>query len=258
MKVAVIIPARYDSSRLPGKPLVDLCGRPMIQHVYERAMRSSLAESVVVATDDERVLNAVRSFGGQAVLTSTRHRTGTDRLAEVAESHPSEVLVNLQGDLPLLSPEMLDELITQFCAAWEAPEPVGEVPRPEMGTLMREIRKMEELYNPNVVKVVADEKGRALYFSRAPIPYVRDVKTPGRYFKHYGIYIYTRDFLKTFTRLPQGALEQMEKLEQLRALEHGFPIQVVETQHDCIEVDTPEDLERVRTDLVEASGKGPS
>ena len=158
MKAAIIIPARYGSLRLPGKPLADLCGRPMIQHVYERAMKASQAESVLVATDDERILDAVRSFGGRAVLTSTQHQTGTDRLAEVAENLSAEVLVNLQADLPLLDPEMLDELISRFCAAWEGPMPEGQTVRPGMGTLMREIDQMQELYNPNVVKVVTDSR----------------------------------------------------------------------------------------------------
>jgi 3-deoxy-manno-octulosonate cytidylyltransferase (CMP-KDO synthetase) len=239
MKATVIIPARYGSTRLAAKPLADLCGKPMIQHVYERAVKASFVESVAVATDDQRIVNAVKSFGGRVVLTAGHHQTGTDRISEVAEKLSARVIVNLQGDLPLLVPEMLDELIDQFLQDSAV-----------MGTLMREITSPEELYNPNVVKVVTDAKGFALYFSRAPIPYVRDVKIAGKHYKHYGVYIYQREFLKTFTQLPPSPLEQMEKLEQLRALEHGYRIKVVQTQHDSIEVDTPEDLEKVREILL--------
>ena len=239
MKATIIIPARYGSTRLAAKPLADLCGKPMIQHVYEQAVKASLAGSVTVATDDQRIVNAVKSFGGQVVLTAGHHQTGTDRISEVAEKLSAQVIINLQGDLPLVAPEMLDELIDQFLQDSAV-----------MGTLKREITTAEELYNPNVVKVVTDAKGFALYFSRAPIPYVRDVKMTGKHYKHYGIYIYQRDFLKTFTYLPPSPLEQMEKLDQLRALEHGYQIKVVQTQHDSIEVDTPEDLEKVRAILL--------
>ena len=254
MKAAVIIPARYGSTRLAAKPLADICGRPMIQHVYERAVEASRVESVTVATDDLRIVEAVRSFGGQVVMTAGHHQTGTDRIAEVAARLSAPVIVNLQGDLPLLAPEMLDQLIGEFCEdAFDgvrlSAAPPGEY-RPVMGTLKREITSAEELYNPNVVKVVTDARGFALYFSRSPIPYVRDVKTAGRHYKHYGVYIYQRDFLKTFNQLPPSPLEQMEKLEQLRALEHGYKIKVVETRHDLIEVDTPEDLEKVNALLL--------
>jgi 3-deoxy-manno-octulosonate cytidylyltransferase (CMP-KDO synthetase) len=239
MKATVIIPARHGSTRLVAKPLADLCGKPMVQHVYERAIRASLVDSVTVATDDQRIFDAVKSFGGEVVFTAGHHLTGTDRITEVAEKLSAQVIVNLQGDLPLVVPEMLDELVDQF---------VHDVA--VMGTLKREITLAEEVYNPNVVKVVTNAKGFALYFSRAPIPYVRDVKMTGKHYKHYGIYIYQRDFLKTFTQLPPSPLEQMEKLEQLRALEHGYPIKVVETQYDSIEVDTPEDLEKVKAVLL--------
>ncbi len=235
MKATVIIPARYGSTRLAAKPLADLCGKPMIQHVYEQAIRASWVDRVTVATDDPRIVDAVKSFGGQVVMTAGHHQTGTDRISEVADQSMAQVIMNLQGDLPLLVPEMLDQLIEQFGK--------GDA---VMGTLKREITSADELYNPNVVKVVTDAKGYALYFSRSPIPYVRDVKMTGKHYKHYGVYIYRRDFLKIFTQLPPSPLEQMEKLEQLRALENGYRIQVVETQHDSIEVDTPEDLEKVR------------
>lgn len=255
MKVSVIIPARFGSTRLEGKPLADIGGKPMIQHVYEQASKSSWVDSVLVATDDDRIFKAVQSFGGQVQLTSSNHRTGTDRLAEVAQSLPADILVNLQGDLPMLSPGMLGELIQHFCEAQDA-STEGIRTKPVMGTLIKELQESDDLYNPNIVKVVTDKKGFALYFSRAPIPHVRDVKTNGKYFKHYGVYIYTREFLLTFTQLSQGPLEQMEKLEQLRALEHGYPILTVETQHQCIEVDTPEDLEKVRTLFMEVNHEG--
>ena len=250
MKATVIIPARYGSTRLAAKPLADICGKPMIQHVYERAMEASLVESVTVATDDRRIEQAVRSFGGQVVMTAGNHQTGTDRISEVAARLSTPVIVNLQGDLPLLVPEMLDQLIGEFCesalgGAESSPSRYGGDGL-VMGTLKREITSAEEIYNPNVVKVVTDARGFALYFSRSSIPYVRDVKTTGRHYKHYGVYIYLRDFLKTFTQLSPSALEQMEKLEQLRALENGYKIKVIETRHDLIEVDTPEDLEKVR------------
>ena len=226
----------------------------MIQHVYERAMEASLVESVSVATDDRRIEEAVRSFGGQVVMTAGHHQTGTDRISEVAARLSAPVIVNLQGDLPLLVPEMLDQLIGEFCeSALSASGGGAESSSTRyggdglvMGTLKREITSAEEIYNPNVVKVVTDARGFALYFSRSSIPYVRDVKTAGRHYKHYGVYIYLRDFLKTFTQLSPSPLEQMEKLEQLRALENGYKIKVIETRHDLVEVDTPEDLEKVR------------
>ncbi len=207
----------------------------MIQHVYERAVKASLVDSVTIATDDQRIVDAAKSFGGGVVMTAGHHQTGTDRISEVADRCSTQFIVNLQGDLPLLVPEMLDQLIDQFVKEDAV-----------MGTLKREMTSVDELYNPNVVKVVTDAKGYALYFSRLPIPYVRDVKMTGKHYKHYGVYIYRRDFLKTFTQLSPSPLEQMEKLEQLRALENGYGIKVVETQHDSIEVDTPEDLEKVR------------
>jgi 3-deoxy-manno-octulosonate cytidylyltransferase (CMP-KDO synthetase) len=239
MKATVIIPARYGSTRLAAKPLADLCGKPMIQHVYEQAVKASLVDSVTIATDDRRIVDVVKSFGGHVVMTAGHHQTGTDRISEVADRCAAELIVNLQGDLPLLAPEMLDELI----------DPFGKDDA-VMGTLKREITSAEELYNPNVVKVVTDVNGYALYFSRLPIPYVRDIKMTGKHYKHYGVYIYRRGFLKTFTQLSPSPLEQMEKLEQLRALENGYRIKVVETRHDSIEVDTPEDLEKVRSILL--------
>lgn len=246
MKATVIIPARYGSTRLTAKPLADICGRPMIQHVYDRARKASLVESVIVATDDWRIVEAVKEFGGQVLMTAGQHQTGTDRISEVAAKHSAQLIVNLQGDLPLLVPEILDQLIGQFCESVDLSSKPYRGDGPVMGTIKREITRADELYNPNVVKVVTDSRGFALYFSRAPIPYVRDFKTTGKHYKHYGVYIFQRDFLQIFSQLPPTPLEQMEKLEQLRALEHGYRIKVIETQHDLIEVDTPEDLEKVR------------
>jgi len=238
--VLVVIPARYGSTRLHAKPLADLLGQPMIQYVYEGAMKAKSVERVIVATDDPRIEKAARSFGAEVMLTSSNHETGTDRIAEVAGRVAYPWIVNLQGDLPLIHPEMLDGLI-EPCVQ-------GKI---RMGTLAREITREEDLLSPHVVKVVMDAKGRALYFSRSPIPFLRDGREPGyippkTYFKHYGIYFYQRDFLFEFTRLPRGRLEQMEKLEQLRALEAGQSIRVIETKHDSWEVDTPADLEKVK------------
>src|SRR3972149_5562362 len=221
MKATVIIPARYGSTRLAAKPLADICGRPMIQHVYERAMEASLVESVTVATDDRRIVEAVRSFGGQVVMTAGHHQTGTDRISEVAARLSAPVIVNLQGDLPLLVPEMLDQLIGEFCESALSASGGGAESSPTryggdglvMGTLKREITSAEEIYNPNVVKVVTDARGFALYFSRASIPYVRDVKTAGRHYEQCGVYIYDGGFLRRLPHLPAGAGEQMEKLE---------------------------------------------
>lgn len=252
MKAAVIIPARYDSTRLPAKPLADLCGKPMVQHVYEQAAKAARVESVTVATDDRRIFEAVEAFGGRALMTSPAHPSGTDRVFEASRQLKGPLVVNLQGDLPVLLPEMLDELIAQFSdtvSAGRRAAEAGDRPDPPMGTLKREITNPEELYNPNIVKVVTDEKGYALYFSRSSIPYVRNVKMQGRYYKHYGIYIYRREFLKVFTGLPPSPLEQMEQLEQLRALSHGYGIRVIETKYESVEVDTPEDLEKARAIL---------
>jgi len=238
--VLVVIPARFGSTRLYAKPLADLLGRPMIQYVYEGALKAERVAQVIVATDDERIEKAVRSFGGEVILTSREHSTGTDRVAEVAKQFPHPWIINLQGDLPLVHPEMLDALIDP-CVTEKV----------VMGTLAREITEEEELLSPHVVKVVIDSDGRALYFSRSPIPYLRDPAATGMilprtFFKHYGIYFYGRDFLFEFTQLPKGRLEQMEKLEQLRALEAGRTIRVIETRRESWEVDTPEDLEKVK------------
>jgi 3-deoxy-manno-octulosonate cytidylyltransferase (CMP-KDO synthetase) len=245
MKVLLVIPARYASTRLPAKPLADIEGKPMIQHVWERGRRVKTANEVIVATDDARIVAVVQGFGGQAVLTSAAHETGTDRLAEVAAGRDADVVVNLQGDLPLVAESMIEAVIEPF-----------HDPSVRMTTLAREIIDPDEVYNPNVVKVVMDCHGNALYFSRAAIPHVRDRKDrgldapmPGTYYQHFGLYGYRRDVLMEFSRWSPGRLEQLEKLEQLRALEHGCPIRVVLTSERTEEVNTPEDLERVRMAL---------
>jgi 3-deoxy-manno-octulosonate cytidylyltransferase (CMP-KDO synthetase) len=234
-----IIPARYHSSRLPGKPLADIGGRPMIEHVYRRAAASPAVDAVVVATDDERVRDAVESFGGVAVMTRVDHRSGSDRLAEVAASLSCELIVNVQGDEPLLATEMIAEAVA----------PLADDPSIVMSTLCRRIEDPADLENPNVVKVVTDRNGFALYFSRAPIPHTRASAggiDPRHAFKHIGLYVYQRRFLLQFAQLEPTPLEQVESLEQLRALEHGFRIRTVETKYDSVGVDTPADLERVR------------
>ncbi len=240
-KVVAIVPARYESTRLPGKPLALIDGKPMIQHVYERARRVALVEGVLVATDDARIAAAVRGFGGEAVMTRADHPSGTDRIAEVAANLDAEVIVNVQGDLPFLEAAMVDAAVAMMRADVALP----------MATLKTPIHSNAELLNPNVVKVVTDREGYALYFSRSPLPYWREAATAGaadgiRGYRHIGLYAYRRDFLLTFARLAPTPLEQAEKLEQLRALEWGFRIRVAETAAVGIEVDTPHDLERAR------------
>jgi 3-deoxy-manno-octulosonate cytidylyltransferase (CMP-KDO synthetase) len=211
----------------------------MIEHVYRRAAASPAIDAVIVATDDARVRDAVEAFGGTAVMTRADHRSGSDRLAEVAETLDCDLVVNVQGDEPLLATEMIAEALA----------PLAADPSIPMGTLRRRIDDPGDLANPNVVKVVTDREGFALYFSRAPIPHTRGAEgglDAGRAFKHVGLYVYRRAFLLRFARLEPTPLEQAESLEQLRALEHGFRIRAVETSHDSVGVDTPADLERVR------------
>lgn len=237
--VVCIIPSRYESSRFPGKPLADLCGKPMIQHVYERVARAKAIPYVAVATDDKRIFNAVKKFGGNAVMTAASHRSGTDRIAEAVASMnlaADAVVVNIQGDQPIFEPAQVDEVIAPLMAD----------PAINMATLIYKIILPEEITHPHAVKTVFDDQGFALYFSRSTIPYVRDKKLIADYYKHHGIYAYRRDFLDVFTRLPEGKLEKLEALEQLRALEHGYKIKVVITPHDSVEVDNAEELERVR------------
>ena len=235
MKVIAFIPSRYESSRFPGKPLAPISGVPMIGHVSQRAMSCPEVSEVFVVTDDERIFQCVEELGGRAIMTEKRHRTGTDRIAEASQKmnlDEEDLIINVQGDQPLFHPSAISDLIT----------PMKEDPMIPMGTLKYRIRDEAEIDNPNHVKVVTDSEGFALYFSRSPIPFFRDSKSNIVYYKHLGFYAYRNDFLLKFATLPVGKLESSEKLEQLRALEYGFRIKVVETAFDSVEVDTPEDI----------------
>jgi len=238
MKHYAFIPARYQSSRFPGKPLAMISGKPMIQRVYERAIACPQLSDVYVATDDERISGCVENFGGKAILTDKTHRSGTDRIAQAASLiglEQEDIIVNIQGDQPVFDPVIVSQLI-------EPLEKDGDI---AMTTLKHRIADESNVHNPNHVKVVTDKRGFALYFSRHSIPYLRDPGAFSDYFKHLGFYGYRMAFLLRFTRLSEGTLESAEKLEQLRALEHGFRIMVVETAFDSVEVDVPEDVLRV-------------
>jgi 3-deoxy-manno-octulosonate cytidylyltransferase (CMP-KDO synthetase) len=240
--VMVVIPARYGSSRFPGKPLIMLGRKPMIQHVYEQAAACRVVTEVLVATDDERIKQAVEGFGGRAAMVAGDYRTGTDRVAGVARMFNGDYFVNLQGDEIPLQPDLLSDLIEPFVKSGTG-----------MGTLKRTIDSMKDVHNPAVVKVVTDHFGNAIYFSRAPIPLVRDDASRGAvgglHYIHLGLYMYRRDTLLKVASLPTGRLEDAEKLEQLRALEHGIPIRVWETKHASLRVDTPDDVESVAEKL---------
>ena len=246
MHIVAIIPARYGSTRFPGKALADLGGKPMIQHVYERTLQASLVSRAIVATDDQRIFDAIRQTGGEAVMTAATHETGTDRLAEVAQGLEADLIVNVQGDEPLIVPAMIDQAI----------EPFLQDPALKMGTLKSRVRCLHDFLSPNVVKVITDNNGYALYFSRSPLPFFRDrwqdlkddAFASGKLlcYKHVGLYVYQRDFLLAFAAMPQTFLELAEKLEQLRALEQGIRIRVVETNFESLGVDTPEDLVKAR------------
>lgn len=237
-RIVGIIPARYASSRFPGKALADLCGRPLVQHVVERAGQARLLHEVLVATDDARIQAAVEGFGGRAVMTSPDHPSGTDRIAEVVRGLACDLVVNIQGDEPLLDPALVDRAV----------EPLLADPTLPMGTLARPMGG-EEAADPSKVKVVVDRQGCALYFSRAQIPFLRDGIPAGDsspFLLHIGLYVYRREALLRLAALPVSPLEERERLEQLRALEHGMRIRVVVTAHGSFGVDTPADLERVR------------
>jgi 3-deoxy-manno-octulosonate cytidylyltransferase (CMP-KDO synthetase) len=242
-KAAAILPARLAATRLPNKPLADINCKPMIQHVYERASQARTLATVLVATPDQAILDAVTAFGGQAVLTSEAHRTGTDRVAEAAQGLPEDVtvVVNVQGDEPLLDPATIDAVAAPLLADESI----------VMASLMCPLPEGRE-DDPNVVKVVCDQNGFALYFSRSPLPYRRVPSVPYAPRQHVGLYAYRRDFLALLTTLAPTPLEQTESLEQLRVLEHGYRIRMVETNRAPESVDTPEDLERVRRILTEA------
>jgi 3-deoxy-manno-octulosonate cytidylyltransferase (CMP-KDO synthetase) len=241
-----VIPARYQSTRLPGKPLALINGKTMIEHVHARARRAALVAAVLVATDDQRVADVVDGFGGTAVLTSAHHTTGTDRLAEVAPGLTAELIVNVQGDEPLIDPSAIDAAIA----------PLADRPQDVLSTLRRRLTNPADLANPAVVKVVVDRHGYGLYFSRSPLPHARAGSPEPVFWRHLGLYVYRRETLERLAGLAPTPLEQAEGLEQLRALEHGIRILTVETTCDALGVDTPEDLEHVRR-LVEATGAHP-
>jgi len=243
MHILGVIPARYRSTRLEGKVLADILGKPMIQHVYERACRARCLDEVVVATDDERVITAVRKFGGKAVMTSASHRSGSDRAAEVAANGDADVIVNIQGDEPMLDSRMIEEVVAPFQAGTDA----GIV------TIKKQVTEETDFKDPNVVKVVTDPDGFALYFSRSLLPYPRHATKHFKVFEHLGLYAYTRECLLQLSRLAPSQLEEIESLEQLRALENGIHILVVETRFEgeILSVDTREDLDRVRRILQE-------
>lgn len=240
MKTIGIIPARYASTRFPAKPLVDIAGKTMIQRVYEQAKKCDL-DHVVVATDDERIESVVKSFGGEVVMTSTSHQSGTDRCAEVALALPEyEIVINIQGDEPFIDPEQI--ALVKSCFANETTK---------LATLIKKINTDDELFNPNIPKVVINSRQQAIYFSRHPIPYIRNAKSPEewgtahQFFKHIGIYGYTRETLLEITKLLPSSLELAESLEQLRWLENGYQIQTKVTGLETIAIDTPEDLKKI-------------
>ena len=250
MKVIGVVPARYHSTRLPAKPLADIHGKPMVQHVYEIAQRASELSEVFVAADDERVAAAVRGFGGRYVMTKPAHTSGTDRVAEVAAASDAAIVVNVQGDEPLLDPEMINECVRALKNALQDSDNVG------LSTVAKKIGE-EGFDDSSVVKLVRDLRGRALYFSRSLLPYPRNRPQNFSVFEHVGLYAYTRKCLQQLSELPPAPLEQIEGLEQLRALENGIAIQVIETrcQGQLVSVDTPADLERVRLIFAQREGK---
>ena len=238
--ILAVIPARFASTRFPGKIIAPLAGKPLVAHAYERARQAKLVSEAVVATDDQRVVAALEPLNIPVVMTTKGLPSGTDRIAEVARESDAPIIVNVQGDEPYIDPITIDDSI----------RPLLEDPDLPMSTAMRRITDPNLIENPNIVKVVCDNRGRALYFSRWPIPYIRDeadrTKAASCYFEHVGLYVYRREFLIQYAGWPQTPLEQLEKLEQLRVLENGYPIAVVETEYEGVGVDTPEDLERVR------------
>jgi 3-deoxy-manno-octulosonate cytidylyltransferase (CMP-KDO synthetase) len=241
-KILGVIPARFASTRFPGKVLSLIAGKTMLQHVYQRASLSSYLTSVIIATDDDAVFQAAKAFGARVRMTRDDHLSGTDRVAEVASAENADLVVNIQGDEPLIDPAAIDAAIL----------PMAHGPELVMGTLKKRIENPREISDPNVVKVVTDHAGDAIYFSRCPIPFEREKSGNVPYFKHIGLYVYQREFLLAYSSLPVGPLETAERLEQLRALENGYHIRVVETEYESLGVDTPEDLERV-CKLFEAS-----
>jgi 3-deoxy-manno-octulosonate cytidylyltransferase (CMP-KDO synthetase) len=246
LQIVAVIPARFASTRFPGKPLADLDGRPMIAHVYERTARCRSLSQVIVATDDRRIADAVRGFGGEVRMTRADHTTGTDRLAEVAATLDADIVVNVQGDEPTIAPEAIEAAVQPFFAD----------PELQIATLYHRIEDPADLHNPNVVKVVLDRAGFALYFSRAPIPFTQVAGGWPPLHKHIGLYAYRRKALLILAALEPTPLERAESLEQLRALEHGIRIKAVESTFQSVHVDTPADLERVRQLIAGAAQSG--
>ncbi|MDO3626180.1 3-deoxy-manno-octulosonate cytidylyltransferase [Mucilaginibacter sp. BT774] len=240
MQILGIIPARYDSTRFPGKPLADIAGKSMIQRVYEQAKKCAQLSEVIVATDDDRIFEHVLGFGGKAVMTSPSHQSGTDRCAEVAEKYSEhDVIINIQGDEPYIDPEQISKLIGCFNGA-----------DTQLATLIKKISNEQELHNTNSPKVIVNKNSEAIYFSRSPLPHIRGQESQNwlqhfTYFKHIGIYGYQADILKQITKLPVSPLEKAESLEQLRWVENGYKIKVAETEIETIAIDTPEDLKKL-------------
>ncbi|OME86476.1 MULTISPECIES: 3-deoxy-manno-octulosonate cytidylyltransferase [Paenibacillus] len=244
MKAVAVIPARYGSTRFPGKPLANIKGKAMIEHVYLNVQKAESISEVWIATDDQRIIDKVEAFGGKCILTRGNHQTGTDRIAECLSAINADIIINVQGDEPLIDGKMLDELIQSF----------KDTPDLQMATFKSKIIDSRDVDDPNVVKVITNSDGKAIYFSRSPIPYNRDMRDDVAYYKHIGVYAYKKSFLSDFVKLQQSSLELSESLEQLRALENGISIKVVETDHILISVDTPEDLKRVEDYLDKSSG----
>ncbi|HSF16736.1 MAG TPA: 3-deoxy-manno-octulosonate cytidylyltransferase [Vicinamibacteria bacterium] len=241
MRTIAVIPARYSSKRLPGKPLADIAGKTMVQRVYEKVVAARRVDQVLVATDDERIRDVVTGFGGRALMTSRDHRSGSDRVAEAVRETSYDLVVNVQGDEPLLDPRAIDETI-ELAAEHEG----------VIATLRREISSRDRLLDRDVVKVVVDRRGFALYFSRSPIPVpppVSEALPPNVYYEHVGLYVYPKERLLDLAALPPTPLEELERLEQLRALENGMPIRVGETEYESMAVDTEADLEKVQKRL---------
>jgi 3-deoxy-manno-octulosonate cytidylyltransferase (CMP-KDO synthetase) len=246
LKTVAIIPARYGSTRLKGKPLVTIAGKPMIQHVYEQVKKAELVDEVVIATDSKEIYDVAFKFGAKVKMTSNKHETGTDRIGEVTkEIHDYDIVLNIQGDEPMVRPEMVNQLVFPFL----------NDPTVVMTTLVSRIKKIEDYQNPNIVKAVLDKNGNALYFSRSPIPYISKGKIKEKkIYKHIGMYGYRKDFLLKFIKMERSTLEKYESLEQLRVLENGYNIKAIETKYDTISVDTPEDLIKVRAVMEAGSG----
>ncbi|RKR83894.1 3-deoxy-manno-octulosonate cytidylyltransferase (CMP-KDO synthetase) [Mucilaginibacter gracilis] len=244
MKILGIIPARYASTRFPGKPLVDINGKSMIQRVYEQAKKCDTLTEVIVATDDERIFTHVQQFGGVAVMTAQTHQSGTDRCAEVAGAHPEyQVIINIQGDEPFIDPQQIAKVASCF-----------DEPDTQLATLVKKIQTTEELYNFSSPKVILNKNSEAIYFSRSPLPHVRGSEPQQwlyhyTYYKHIGIYGYRSDILQQVTILPVSSLEKAESLEQLRWIENGYRIKVAETELETYAIDTPEDLTKLLKNL---------